>query len=391
MNWALTDESQQLLGDIHPRDFTTTMRDKFSGIKAQLGVHRRKKGLAPGTLVYGGDEPTGPVSISAIDYNSAVLREQVVERAEGCAAYATQDTISWINVDGVHDTDLISRVGAIFDIHPLTLEDIVSTRQRPKMEEYPAYIYIVLQMMHYDRETASLESEQVSLVFGSGFLISFQESIEGDAFEPVRNRLREHGRIRNGGADFLAYALIDIVVDHYMDILEDLGEHIETLEDQVTTHPHPDTMHEINQFRRRVVHLRRAIWPLRDVVAALQRSELPFVSSDTDVFLRDVYDHTVRTAEIIESTREILASLTDLHVSALSFRMNEIMKVLAIIATFFMPLTFIVGIYGMNFDPDASPLNMPELEWYFGYPFALVIMASIAVGMYLFFRRKHWL
>lgn len=367
------------------------MHEKFSGITTRLGLFRRKKGLAPGTLIYGGDEPAGPVTIRAIDYDAETLREQEVERVEECAAYATAKTVSWINVDGVHDTDIVSRLGAIFDIHPLTLEDIVSTSQRPKLEEYPTYIYIVLQMMHYDRATAALESEQVSLVFGEGFLISFQESIEGDVFEPIRKRLREHGRIRTGGADFLAYALIDIIVDHYMDILEDLGEHIETLEDEVTMRPHPDIMHEINQHRRRVVHLRRSIWPLRDVVAALQRSEHSFVSAETGLFLRDVYDHTVRTAEIIENTREILASLTDLHVSALSFRMNEVMKVLAIIATFFMPLTFISGIYGMNFDPNASPLNMPELEWYFGYPFALAVMAAVAVGMYVFFRRRNWL
>ncbi len=367
------------------------MRDRFTGSSTRSGVHRRKKGLAPGTLVYGGDEPTGPVAIRAIDYNSEMLQETEVERVEDCAAYATRETVTWINVDGVHDTALVSRLGQLFDIHPLTLEDVVSTHQRPKMEEYPAYVYIVLQMMHYDHETAALESEQVSLVFGSGFLISFQESIEGDVFEPIRKRLRESGRIRAGGADFLAYALIDIVVDHYMYILEDLGEHIEALEDEVTIHPHPDIMHEINTFRRGVVHLRRSIWPLRDVVAALQRSELSFVSAETGLFLRDVYDHTVRTAEIIESTRDILASLTDLHVSALSFRMNEIMKVLAIIATFFMPLTFISGIYGMNFNPEASPLNMPELEWYFGYPFALGVMAVVAIGMFLFFRRRKWL
>ncbi len=368
------------------------MRTNFSQLGKRLNFHKQKKGLAPGTLVYGGAEPAGPVKIRVIDFDAHHFDERDVERAEECAAYLKQDTVTWINVDGVHDTELISRLGALLDIHPLTLEDIVSTKQRPKLEEYPNYVYVVLQMMHYDRETAALQDEQVSLVFGHGFLISFQESIEGDAFEPVRTRLREHrGRLRSSGADFLAYSLIDIIVDHYMVILESLGEHIEQLEDDVTTNPHPDMMQEINLCRRSVVRLRRSIWPLRDVVSALQRSELPFISPEMNLFLRDVYDHTVRTVEIIESAREVLASLTDLHVSALSFRMNEIMKVLAVIATFFLPLTFIAGLYGMNFDTDASPLNMPELEWYYGYPLALGIMGVVALSMYAFFRRRGWM
>lgn len=368
------------------------MQDPLSQISKRLGFHRAKKGLPPGTLVYGGAAATGPVKIRLIDFDADRLEELDVERVEDCSNYRPMESVTWINVDGVHDTELIRRVGKIFDVHPLTLEDIVSTKQRPKMEEYESYVYIVLQMMHYDRETAALQNEQVSLVFGAGFLISFQESIEGDVFEPVRIRLRENrGHLRGKRADFLAYTLIDIVVDHYMDILENLGEHIERLEDEVTTNPHPEMMQEINVFRRRVVHLRRSIWPLREVVSALQRSKLSFISPETDLFLRDVYDHTVRTAEIIESAREILASLTDLHVSALSFRMNEIMKLLAVIATFFMPLTFIAGLYGMNFNPEASPFNMPELNWYMGYPFAIGAMAVVAIGMYVFFRRRGWL
>lgn len=373
-------------------DLKLIMLADFSGIGRRLGLHKRKKGLAPGTLVYGGSVPTGPVRIRVIEYDIDHFNERDVETIEELADYATKDTVAWIDIDGVHDTGLISRLGTEFGIHPLTLEDIVSTKQRPKLEEYPSYVYVVLQMMHYDSETATLQDEQVSLVFGHGFLISFQESIEGDVFEPVRKRLREHrGRLRSAGADFLAYSLIDIVVDHYMVILESIGEHIEQIEDEVTTNPHPEMMQEINQYRRRVVRLRRSMWPLRDVVSALQRSQLDFISSETDLFLRDVYDHTVRTVEIIESAREILASLTDLHVSALSFRMNEIMKVLAIIATFFLPLTFIAGLYGMNFDRNASPFNMPELEWYYGYPLVLGVMGLVAAGMFAFFRRRGWL
>lgn len=367
-----------------------TMRTNLR--KLSRGFQRKKKGLAPGTLVYGGAGPTGPVRLRVIDYDASRFAERMVDDVEDLAPYKDSETVTWINVDGVHDTDVIGRLGALFGIHPLTLEDIVSTNQRAKLEEYPTYVYIVVQMTHYDRETAELRNEQVSLVFGRGFLISFQEAIEGDVFEPVRQRLRDHrGRIRLTGADFLAYSLIDLVVDHYMVILEDVGERIERLEDDVTTTPHPDIMQEINRFRHNVMRLRRTIWPLRDVISAVQRSELPYISPETDVFLRDVYDHAIRTVEIIETTREMLASLTDLHVSALSFRMNEIMKLLAIIATFFLPLTFLAGVFGMNFNPDASPLNMPELEWYFGYPAALGAMALIALGMFAYFRKRGWM
>lgn len=216
--------------------------------------------------------------------------------------------------------------------------------------------------------------------------------MEGDVFDPVRQRLREErGRIRAGGADYLAYALIDVIVDYYMAILEGLGEHIETLEDEVTTTPEPDVMRRISQLRRKVVFLRRSIWPLRDVVVALERSDRPFMAPETDIFFRDVYDHTVRTVELIESAREVLATLTDLHLSTLSFQMNKIMKVLAIIATFFLPLTFIAGVYGMNFNPERSPLNMPELNWFYGYPFAWGVMLATALLMYVLFRRAGWL
>ena len=285
------------------------------------------------------------------------------------------------------------RSGVLFhDGSELTLEDIVSTSQRPKLEEYPTYIYIVLQMMHYEHEAGTLEAEQLSHVVGDAFGLSFQEAKEGEVFEPVRRRLREgRGRIRSAGSDYLAYALLDLVVDYYLDVLEGLGEHLEALEDAITTNPDPVQLRSINRLRRQVLFLRRSIWPLRDVVTALERSTLPFMTADVGVFFRDVYDHTVRTAEMIEASREVLASMTELYLSTVSQRMNEIMKVLAVISTFFLPLTFIAGLYGMNFDPGASPLNMPELDWYYGYPFALTLMAAIAVVMFVFFRRRGWL
>ena len=356
------------------------------------GSNKKQPGTAPGTLVYEGEKAQDPLRIHVFDYDAEELQEHEIEEAVACAPFRDEQTVTWINIDGVHDVDFVERMGKVFGLHPLTLEDIVSTDQRPKFEEYPEYVYLVLKMMHYDHATSHIEAEQVSILFGRGFLLSFQESKEGDVFQPVRERLREQrGIIRGAGADYLAYALIDVVVDYYMDILEGLGEHIEELEDAITLRSDTDALREINGLRRKVILLRRSIWPLRDVILALERSERPFITAEIDPYLRDVYDHTVRTVELIESAREILTSLVDLHLSTVSNRMKEVMKVLTIFASFFLPLTFIAGIYGMNFNSDASPLNMPELNWFYGYPFAWALMLATAAAMFLFFRRNGWL
>lgn len=361
-------------------------------VRRRLQYTKKRPGEAPGTLVYEGQDLEGPVGIHVFDYAEGHITEHSVDDVEACARFRGGDGVTWINVDGVHDVGVVEEIGALYGLHPLTLEDIVSTDQRPKLEEYPDYVYIVLTMMHYDHDTGAVDPEQVSLVIGRGFLLSFQEAKEGDVFDPVRQRLRSgRGVIRSHGADYLAYALIDVVVDYYMEILEGLGEHIEDLEDEVTARPDTDLLREINRVRRRVVTLRRSIWPLRDVLVGLERSDRPFITDEIDPYLRDVYDHTVRTVELIESARDILASLVDLHLSTASNRMNEVMKTLAIISTVFLPLTFIAGVYGMNFNPNASPLNMPELNWFFGYPFSLGLMLAVGVAMYVFFRRRDWL
>jgi magnesium transporter len=359
--------------------------------RSQRRRARKAPGTGPGAMIYEGSRPEHEIGLHVFNFTAARIDESSAADIHALEHYRRGDGVTWINVDGVHEPDLVNRIGEMFGLHPLTREDIVSTRQRPKMEEYPTYIYVVLQMLHYDRDSGEVDPEQMSLVIGDGFLLSFQEHAH-DVFEPVRRRLREgHGPIRHSGADFLAYTLIDIVVDYYMDILEGFGERIEDLEDRVTVEPDPGLMQEIAHLRRRVVLLRRAVWPLRDVALQLERSNLPFMSPETDVFFRDVYDHAVRTVELIESAREILASLTDLHLSTLSFRMNEVMKMLAVIATFFLPLSFIAGLYGMNFDRSASAWNMPELGWSLGYPWALGLMATVATGMVVYFRRKRWI
>ena len=366
--------------------------DRIRLATRRVGSATKEPGTPPGTLVYEGEVPPEPVRFQVYDFDQDGLVELEGDEISTLGQYRDSTSTTWINVDGVHDAPVVDEIGRQFNIHPLTLEDIMSPDQRPKVEEYPGYTYVVLQMMHYDDDRIELRPEQVSIVVMSGVILSFQEGIVGDAFDPVRQRLRESGgRIRGGGADYLLYTLVDVIVDYYMYILEAIGDHIDELEDAVLADPSPAIIRRISHLRRMVTLIRKAVWPLRDAVLALERSERSYMSKAHAIYFRDVYDHAVRTIEIIESAREVLATVTDLHVSTLSYRMNEIMKVLAIIATFFLPLTFIAGVYGMNFDPDASPLNMPELTWYYGYPFSLVLMLAVAAGMFIYFRRKEWL
>lgn len=362
-------------------------------VQSRLRPRRKKRpGTPPGALVYEGEPPAAPVRIALFEYGGGRFEERVIEDLDALPAEQPDGTVWWIDVEGIHEVDVVERLGKRYGLHPLTLEDLVNPRQRPKLEEYPEYLYVALQMMHYDHASGVVTPEQVSIIFGPGYLLSFQEGHVGDAFDPVRRRLREaRGQVRELGSDYLAYALIDVVVDYYLEILEGLGEHVEDLEDEVTAKPDTELLRDINRIRRSLITLRRSVWPLRDVVVALERVERPFVSDAIDLYLRDVYDHTIRTVELIESAREILASLVEVHLSTISNRMNEVMKVLTIIATFFLPLTFIVGIYGMNFDRSTSPLNMPELGWYYGYPFAWLLMIGTAGVMYVYFRRKGWL
>lgn len=352
----------------------------------------RPPGQQPGTLVYAGPPRPDAVRMRLFNYDADGCDETVVGSLEAVDAARRSGRRLWLDVEGVHDAAAVEAVGRRFGVHPLTLEDVLHPQQRPKLEEYDGYTYVVLQMMHYDHARCRLETEQVSLIVGDGFVLSFQEAHEGDVFDPVRTRLRDGvGALRAAGADYLAYALVDLVVDVHLVVLEGLGEHIEAVEDRVTDRPEPGVVREIHQLRHNVMALRRSIFPLREVVQGLEHSRQPFMDAATRPFLRDVYDHALRTVEIVETAREVLASMTDLYVSALNYRMSEVMKVLTIIATFFLPLSFIAGLYGMNFDPAASPFNMPELEWAYGYPFALLLMAATAGGMYVYFRRKGWL
>ncbi len=345
----------------------------------------KKAGLSPGSLVHIGDKKIETIKISLMNYDSENLQEKQLPAIEASFPYRDTPPVSWINVDGLHETDVIEKIGVHFGIHPLVLEDIVNTGQRTKAEEFENYIYIVLKMLVYDETVGHITAEQVSLVLGPHFLLSFQEK-EGDVFDLVRERIRKaRGRIRKSGCDYLAYALMDAIVDHYFVILEKLGDKIELLEEQLLKNTTPRMLEEIHHFKREMIFLRRHVWPLREVLNSLIKDPSELIRETTHIFLRDVYDHTIQVIDTIELFRDVLSGLSDLYLSTVSNRMNEVMKVLTIIATIFIPLTFIAGIYGMNFE------YMPELKWHWAYPALWLVLITIFVLMIFWFKKKKWL
>lgn len=346
-------------------------------------VHRAN---APGSLI----EPEGaPVPvISVMAYDQTRLVERTLDEVEEINAYVRDYPVVWVNVDGLGDAALLRKLGEIFGFHALALEDVLNTRHRPKAEAYDESIFVVTRMVSV--RNGALDLEQVSLFFGDRFVVSFQER-PGDCLEPVRERIRKGGtRIRFMGADYLAYALIDAIVDAYFPVLEHYSEELNDAEDSVIADPENHTVERIHALKRDFQVLRHGIWPFREALRDLS-GEMPFIRDETRLFLRDCHDHVIQIVDILETFRERAAGLTDLYLSSLSNKMNEVMKVLTVIATIFIPLSFIAGVYGMNFDPDASPLNMPELNWYLGYPFALGLMFLVAVGLLYFFRRRGWM
>jgi magnesium transporter len=343
----------------------------------------RNTGLPPGTLVYIGEKKTEKTHISIMDYDKDSLQEVTAKTPEECYPFKETPTVTWININGLHEIDVIEKVGRHFNLHPLVLEDILNTHQRPKMEDFDDYLVIILKMFTL-KDGGGIEAEQISIVLGFNFVLSFQEK-EGDIFNNIRERIRSgKGRIKRMASDYLAYALVDTIVDQYFVILENLGERIEAIEEGLINDSGPEILHSIHELKGVMIHLRKSVWPLREVVNKFERSESRLIRESTTPFLRDVYDHTIQTIDTIETYRDMLSGMLDLYLSSVSNRMNEVMKVLTIIATIFIPLTFITGIYGMNF------VNIPELGWRWGYPLVLIIMALIGLSMGLFFKRKKW-
>lgn len=346
---------------------------------------QKPPGSAPGSLLYVGDRTEGQTTVHYMDYDPEHLLEEELERVESCFHLFETPSITWLDVVGLADVEQIRALGERLDVHPLLLEDVLSTRQRPKVEEYPQHLFIVLRMLQWPEGEPSLLDEQVSLILGENYVISFQERA-GDVFGPVRERLRSaRGSIRTRGPDYLAYALMDSVVDHYFGILERIGDEVEVLEDAAVSAPGPSMTRSIHHLKRQTAMARRSIWPLREVLGTIYRGEHPLIAESTRLFLRDVYDHSVQVIDTLETLRDVAAGVMDLHMSAVSNRMNEIMKVLTIMSSLFIPLSFLAGLYGMNFDV------MPELHYRWGYPVLLVVMLVIAVGLIAWFRRKGWI
>jgi magnesium transporter len=347
--------------------------------------HSRKAGLPPGTLVHIGERKAEQIRITLIDYNEQNFQERVVEKIEECFPFKEMPTVTWINIDGLHSIETIEKIGKNFELHPLILEDILNTGQRPKCEDYEKCLFLVLKMLTYNNESNSIQSEQVSLVLGQNFVISFQEAV-GDVFEQIRDRIRNaKGKIRKMSVDYLAYTLIDAIVDNYFLILEKMGEQIESMEEELITKPSDKIVRMIHSLKRELIFLRKSVWPLRELINSLQKTESSLITYSTEPYLRDVYDHTIQVIDTVESFRDMVSGMLDIYLSSISNRMNAVMKVLTIIATIFIPLTFIAGIYGMNFK------YMPELGWKWGYFIVLIVMAAVGVSMLIYFKRKKWL
>jgi magnesium transporter len=352
-------------------------------MKKLLKKRSRKAGLSPGSLVHIGEVRQSAPRTEVITFNRDGVDISHPDLEKECLLPPPTGAVTWVNVEGIGRLELLKKLGDCYGVHPLVLEDIANTDQRPKAEEYDNYLFVVLKML--TPVDSGVSSEQVSLVLGEGWLLTFQEGLDGDPFDPVRQRLKNaQGRIRSQVADFLAYSLMDVIVDNYFLVLEQVADSIEVMEEELMHAPAPRTLAEIYRLKRELIFMHKAIWPLREVLNSMIRRESPLVKEPTLIYLRDLYDHTIQVIETVETLRDMLSGMLDIYLSSVSNRMNAVMKVLTIIATIFMPLTFIVGVYGMNFK------RMPELEWQWGYPAVWLLMVVVTAGMLIFFKRKRW-
>jgi magnesium transporter len=356
--------------------------------KVRTRKRRKSVGEAPGTLIYTGQRETA-ARLRVFDFAEGHCDEVPLQRIEDLAAYKARASVTWVDVDGLQDTKLIEQLGQMFQLHPLVLEDVLNVEQRPKVEDNGDYFYLVARMLSYDEGAAAgkeeVAFEQISFVLGGNYLITFQDK-PGDVFEPVRNRLRQaRGRIRKMGADYLLYALLDAIVDNYVVVLDRLTERAADLDDRVHARVQERLLADIHKLKREMIFVRKAVWPLREVVPTLQRSESSLLREETAIYLRDLLDHVVQVIEGIDTTREILRETHEVYLSNVSHRTNAVMKVLALFSSIFMPLTFVTGIFGMNFK------YFPELEWKHGFAGVMVFMGVMAAVMLWYFRRRRWL
>ncbi|HXA01325.1 MAG TPA: magnesium/cobalt transporter CorA [Cytophagaceae bacterium] len=349
--------------------------------------NRRIPGESPGTLREACDIPDEKIDISVMLYNASFVEEKITHNIDEALAFEKDDVVTWINIDGIRNHKMLEKIGAKYNLHPLLLEDISCNEQRPKLDVYDEHIFIVVKMLKFDTEEKGIIDEQVSFVLGKNYVLSFQEEDKkGDVFNPNRERLKGHkGKIRKSGADYLLYTLLDTIVDNYFIILEGIGGRIEELEDDLIADPSPKRLKVLYGLKREMIYLRKSVWPLREVINKMEKGETELLLPATQIFIRDVYDHTIQVIDTVESYRDVLASMVDIYMSSISNRMNSVIKVLTIISTIFIPLTFVAGVYGMNFD------YMPELKWKYGYPVVWIFMIVSVGFMLMYFKKKKWL
>ena len=345
----------------------------------------KKAGMPPGSLVYLGDKQDAGTKITLFDYVDGHCTEREIAHVDECAPYKESNTVTWINIDGIQNIDVLEKIGKQYDLHSLVMEDILNTDQRPKVEDHDRYLYVVLKMLSYNDAEQEIAIEQLSLVLGENFVLSFQDK-PGDVLDPLRERIRHaQGRIRKLGADYLLYAIMDEVVDHYFTVMEKLGEKVEQVEDIVAVRPKQDTLQQIHRLKREMIMLRKVVWPLRELVSTLLHDSTPLLKETTAIYFRDLHDHIAQIIDGVEAYRDMLSGMLDVYLSIMSNRTNGVMKVMALFSAIFMPLTVITGIFGMNFK------DFPELEWRYGFQGTVILMVVLAVGMIIFFRRKNWL
>lgn len=347
-------------------------------------ISHKKLGQIPGSVIYTGKKSSQKLFIEAFDYTKDQYIEKELTNVEDCFHF-DEGSITWININGLNHVNAIEKIGEHYQLHPLVLEDIVNISQRPKIDEYDDYLFVVLKMLYYDTNE-KMVSEQVSFILGNEYVLTFQEA-EGDVFDTVRDRIRQSkGRVRNTQADYLLYVLIDAVVDHYFSVIEVLSDKIEDFETAIFSGDvDTNTSQNIQNLKREILKVRRAIFPLRDVINRIEKNDKSLIQKKTLTYYRDIYDHLIQVTENLDIYREMIGSLMDMYMTTISNKMNEVMKVLTIMASIFIPLTFIAGVYGMNFD------YMPELQYKYGYFIVWGVMIVLFIGLLIYFKRKKWL
>lgn len=352
---------------------------------ASLSRASKKTGLPPGSLVHIGKVHEGESRISIVDYNRQIFTERIAKSLDEILPYRETETVTWVHIEGLHDTGLIESLGRHFDIHPLVLEDILNTHQRPKFEEFEDYLFIVLKGLSLETGGFTVHYEQISILVMKKFVFTFKEK-QDELFYPVRRRLADgKGRSRSRGADYLAYVILDTIVDHYFSVQDSLDEVVESVEDKLLSCPTAQTLADIQRLKRELIFIRKSVSPVRELLTAIERSASPLIQEQTQVYLRDVYDHAIRVTEAVDSHRDLITGMLDIYLSSISNKLNEVMKVLTVFASIFIPLTFIAGIYGMNFE------YMPELKWKWAYPALWSVFVIIPVVLLIYFKKKKWL